>query len=191
MRSSEGMRRCSGRRPLLRLPARPRLAARRRAGRPRPADELRPAPLPARRGGARRRPRTRLAHAGGALGGHRRAVPPRGPRHRAPVPESARIGMGGMGGRHGTSGTSCAACPVRSRSACACGPTTATAAAESHHADWDAPVHPPDQRLLQEGREPHRRCLTQLHALQFRPAIADVHQAVRRPDQASDGSRDR
>ena len=42
-------------------------------------------------------------------------------------------------------------------------------APEPHDADGDAPLHPADQRLLQEGREPGARRRAPLHALQLRP----------------------
>ena len=49
--------------------------------------------------------------------------------------------------------------------------------AEPHHADVHAPVHPADQRLLQEAREPLPRDSHALHALQFlpRPCLAAGH----------------
>src|ERR1039457_5819417 len=40
-------------------------------------------------------------------------------------------------------------------------------APEPHHADVHAPIHPPDERLLEEGREPRCGCRAALHALQI------------------------
>ena len=48
-------------------------------------------------------------------------------------------------------------------------------APELHDADGDAPVHPTDKRVLQEGREPGPRRQPPLHALQLCPAPPDAH----------------
>jgi hypothetical protein len=52
-------------------------------------------------------------------------------------------------------------------------------------ADGNAPVHPVDQRLFEEDRQPHCRRLSPFHALQFRPHPPDP------PCYASHGSGDR
>jgi len=59
------------------------------------------------------------------------------------------------------------------------------------HADGDASVHPADQRLLKEGREPRPRGQPALHALQLLPATPNAHEAVRQADYAGDGSGNR
>jgi hypothetical protein len=59
-------------------------------------------------------------------------------------------------------------------------------AAEPHHADGDAPVHAPHQRLLKEGREPGSRGQPPLHALQLRAASPESCESV--PAYPGDGS---
>lgn len=67
--------------------------------------------------------------------------------------------------------------------------------AEPHDADGDAPLHPPDQRLLGEGREPRARRQPPLHALQLcaSPPVARDRQRDRPANKAHprDGRRSR
>ena len=61
-------------------------------------------------------------------------------------------------------------------------------APEPHHADGHAALHPPDQRVQQEGREPGARRVAALHALQLRPAAQDADQGSGRlPDHPGHG----
>ena len=60
-------------------------------------------------------------------------------------------------------------------------------AAEPHDADGHAPLHPADERLLKEGREPRAR--RRLHFMHYN--FARVHQTLRATDHARDGSRRR
>ena len=54
---------------------------------------------------------------------------------------------------------------------------------EPDHADGDAPLHPPDQRVLEEGREPRGHGQPALHVLQLRsPALG-----AREADHPGDG----